>query len=70
MKKKNLSSLSIGEWMKLSGTVITSAHAIYGCMGCIFQTDHGAVKCKHKTSCFAHLRPDRKSVIFTKHNEK
>lgn len=34
------------------------------CRGCTFESSEGATTCAHSGVCFAHLRPDRKSVMF------
>lgn len=46
------------------GIAITAIRSVKDCEGCIFRTENKADTCRFKTSCFAHERPDRESVIF------
>lgn len=40
-----------------------------GCSGCIYNFKQGAKKCGHSKYCIAHLRSDKKSIIFKYDNE-
>lgn len=59
-----LREANIGSVVKCVGIYITILSSKKDCNGCLFRTEDKADSCRFKASCFAHLRPDRKSVIF------
>lgn len=66
MAKKNIipSDVRIGHLIRFKKQTLKVALSEDGCRGCIFQSEAGARFCTHSSSCFAHLRPDHKSVKF------
>lgn len=60
--------LKTGKANSTSGIKIQCLKSTYGCAGCIFQKEEGAIDCRLRKACMAHLRPDKKSVIFKEVN--
>lgn len=57
-------TVPIGGTVEYKKGLIRVTNGVRGCQGCVFETCDGALTCRHTESCFAHLRPDRRSVIF------
>ena len=66
MTKKNIisSDVCVGHLVKYKKQELKVVLSEAGCRGCVFQTEAGARFCDQSSSCFAHLRRDRKSVKF------
>lgn len=66
MIKKNVISIDVrvGHLVKYKKQALMVTLSEDGCRGCVFQTEAGARFCDQSSSCFAHMRPDRKSVKF------
>lgn len=45
---------------------IRIATSLNGCKGCIYKRDGGAKRCDFANLCMAHMRKDRRSIIFTR----
>ena len=67
MTKKNIipSNVRVGNLIKFKKQTVKVALSEEGCRGGVFQTEAGARFCDQSSSCFAHMRPDHKSVKFT-----
>lgn len=59
-----LREANIGSTVNCIGIAITTLVSKKDCNGCVFRTSDKANSCRFKNSCFAHKRPDGKSVIF------
>lgn len=62
---KILSDAEICSCVEFSGLRIVPVLSKNGCTGCIFETEEKANGCNYKGVCMAHLRKDRKSLVFT-----
>lgn len=60
-----LKTTPVGRCIIFKGVKIRPVQSSKGCKGCVFETEAGARSCKQSLSCFAHMRPDHQSVIFT-----
>lgn len=59
-----LREANVGSVVNCAGASITILASYKDCHGCCFRTEQKAESCMFRNSCFAHKRPDRKSVIF------
>lgn len=60
-----LPQVRIGLTIDYLGVHLAPSLSRHGCTGCVFETEKGAIDCQFRFSCMAHLRNDRKSVIFS-----
>lgn len=54
----------VGSTIDYKGKILRVSPVTDGCKKCAFESENGAMYCKHRTSCFADQRPDRVSVKF------
>lgn len=60
----------IGERFVLEGVLVEVRRSSNGCNYCFRQnSEEGAQLCQYAYGCFAHMRPDKNSVIFKKIEE-
>lgn len=63
--RDSLISAGLDSEVKFQGLDIRVEVSVDGCTGCIFETIEKANGCNLKEACFAHMRKDSESVIFT-----
>ena len=67
---EKLSVTGLGKHVLFTGVIMKVTQGVEGCEGCVFDTEDKADGCGFRSACFAHLRKDRQSVIFTSGKQK
>lgn len=66
MRLMELKDIPVGRKALLGKVKVKVSLTTSGCTGCVFQRVDGARFCEFTPFCFAHNRPDNKSVVFLK----
>jgi hypothetical protein len=66
----DIAIIGIDQPITIKGNDLIVKRTQRGCNECFFQNGKGARYCKLTWLCFAHMRPDRQSVIFSKRKSK